>query len=139
MEQTAIDIKTESTNRTAWMVERNSTLWGHEWFCAGENRWTKDPNKTIQFPDKGSAEEVWSRLLGEESKEFPYSEEGADWVYTISITEHAWIDRAAALLARVTELEEKLAAAEGESVRLRSILENFPMVTDDRNSEEPNE
>lgn len=78
------------SNRTAWMIERNSSLWGCEWFCAGGDRWTKDPNKTIQFPDRGSAEEVWRRLIGEETKEFPYVEEVMTGVYTINITEHAW-------------------------------------------------
>lgn len=96
-QQIARDVINQSKpNRTAWMVERNSTLWGHEWFCAGEDRWTKDANKSIQFPDQASAKEVWFRLSGEEdeNKEFPYTEDGAgDWRYTVSITEHAWIGR----------------------------------------------
>lgn len=79
--------------RTAWMIERNSVLWGTEWFCAGLDRWTKDPNKTIQFPCEASAKEIWCRLLGDDSIEFPYSEEGAgDWEYTVSITEHGWME-----------------------------------------------
>jgi hypothetical protein len=81
--------------RAAWLIERTSVLWGCEWFCAGADRWTKDPNKTIQFPDPDSAKEVWFRLSGEEdeNKEFPYTEDNAscDWEYTMNITEHLWI------------------------------------------------
>ncbi len=80
--------------RTAWLIERTSVLWGYEWFCAGIDRWTKDPNKAICFPDQASAKEVWFRLSGEEdeNKEFPYIEQGeGDWEYTMSITEHLWI------------------------------------------------
>jgi len=78
--------------RVAWMIERTSTLWGTEWFCAGTARWTRDPNKTIQFPDEASAKEVWLRFIGEdESKEFPYEDPSIEWVYTINITEHKWL------------------------------------------------
>lgn len=76
--------------RTAWMIERNS-MWGTEWFCAGDDRWTKDPNKTIQFPDESSAKEIWCRMVGEEMKEFPYTKSMMEWDETISITEHVWI------------------------------------------------
>lgn len=82
-----------SRRRTAWMIERNSK-YGTEWFCAGEDGWTKDPNKTIQFPDESSAKEVWRCLQDPEEFPyiFPYSHSGGgDWVYTISITKHVWI------------------------------------------------
>lgn len=80
-------------NRTAWLIERSSTLWGTEWFCSGADRWTKDANKAIQFPDKASAEETWSRITGDEDRGFPYTEAGIEWEYSLNVTEHAWISR----------------------------------------------
>jgi hypothetical protein len=91
----AIQYADEQTaeRRTAWLIERTSVLWDHEWFCAGTDRWTKDVNKTIQFPDKDSAKEVWIRQLGlDETIEFPYADELCDSSYTISITEHVWME-----------------------------------------------
>lgn len=78
-----------SNRRTAWMVERNSVLWGHEWFCSGKDRWTKDPHKTIQFPDEASAKETWLGLSG---RDVPYDDShGGEWVYTYNVTEHVWM------------------------------------------------
>jgi hypothetical protein len=79
--------------RIAWLIERNSNLWGAEWFCGGNDRWTKDANKAVQFPDKDSAVEVDTLLLGLKiPKDYPYTESAGDWDYTYSITEHGFID-----------------------------------------------
>lgn len=86
------DNERDERRRIAWLIERNSKLWGTEWFCAGTDRWTKDPNKTIQFPDESSAKEVWLRLSGtDEAKEWPYEDRSGEWVYTYSVTDHVWI------------------------------------------------
>ena len=70
-------------------------MWGAEWFCAGKNRWTKDASVAIRFPDKASVIEMWSNLqiaLGILPKEFPYDQEGLDWVYHYDATEHQWMN-----------------------------------------------
>lgn len=83
-------------SRTAWMIERNSVLWGAEWFCAGEKRWTKDCNKAIHFPCKDSATELWKQLhiaIDSPCPDFPYVRDGAgDWEYGYDATEHMWIE-----------------------------------------------
>lgn len=76
---------------TTWLLERNSSPWGCEWFCAGKERWTKEAHKAIQFPDSDSAAEAHARFRGQIKGTFiyPLVESGAgDWVYTYTITEH---------------------------------------------------
>lgn len=83
----------EGPTRAAWLIERNS-MWGVEWFCAGEERWTMDANKAIQFPDKESAEEI-QMLYRPDIKIllYPVTELNAteEWEYHLSITEHGFM------------------------------------------------
>jgi len=81
----------EKPLRIAWLIERTSTLWGIEWFCAGTDRWTKDANKAILFPDKASAEETVTHYGW---PELPIDVEGGacgDWIYHMIIIEHGFI------------------------------------------------
>ena len=80
------------TDRFAWLIERNSTLFGTEWFCAGKDRWTKDANKAIQFSDKEAAEET-QKLFRPDIPSYPHTEDDASgqWKYHLSITEHGWM------------------------------------------------
>jgi len=82
-------------SRIAWLIERNS-MWGVEWFCSGENRWTRDANKAIHFPCKASATEVWQQLHianNSPAPDFPYAKEGGgDWEYSYDATEHMWVE-----------------------------------------------
>lgn len=73
----------------AWLIERSSLLWGTEWFCAGENRWTKDAYKAIQFPDKNAAEEI-AKLVRPDIASYPFTDKGEDWNYQLSVTEHGF-------------------------------------------------
>jgi hypothetical protein len=82
----------KSVLRIAWLIERTSTLWGIEWFCAGADRWTRDANKAILFPDKASAEEAathygWYEL----PVDIGGGACGTDWVYHLNITEHGFM------------------------------------------------
>ena len=79
--------------RLQWLIERRSTLWGTEWFCAGTERWTKDANKAIQFPNKESAIEIDDAIMRRDgSMTYPYKIDGYDWEYTIDITEHGFME-----------------------------------------------
>jgi hypothetical protein len=79
--------------RIAWLIERRSVLWGTEWFCAGEDRWTKDANKAIQFPDKASAIEIERLIMREDNPiRYPYKIDGYDWEYTIDINDHGFME-----------------------------------------------
>lgn len=77
--------------RMFYLIERTSKCWGTEWLCLGDtdDRWTKDVNEAIQFPSKSAASEVADLIW---RGKMPKEEEGYDWIYSLSITDHSYLD-----------------------------------------------
>lgn len=80
-------------NNSFYMIERNSIPFDTEWFCAGEDRWTKNADKAIHFPCKESAREVWRAIMQKSDICFPYEDLSADggYEYSYDVTSHGWI------------------------------------------------
>lgn len=76
-----------------YMIERNSIPFDTEWFCAGQDRWTKNAGKAVHFPCKDSAREIWRAIMKNESICFPYDDLSADgsFSYGYDVTSHRWM------------------------------------------------
>ena len=78
--------------RFAWLIERRGNTIGAVWWCAGSERWTRDANKAIQFPDKESAEEAYMLVFPNYSP-LPFKGNTGDYEDIWDITEHGFMPK----------------------------------------------